>query len=821
MGTEQSASTASLATWQQARLKQTCVYIRSPDGSSGSGYLVAPGRIGTAEHVVRSWAAGQVVEVLVGTEPTRHTCRARLLRCDAKADAAVLEIIDHLDVQALPVANRLDLKAAWSGYGFPAVASQTATANGLPIDGHVQDPDAVNDLGQASVLLYSEIIAAGQASPLHGFSGSPVVVDGALVGHLTKHIGDVDDRRRAAFGYAYACPITAVLALLDDGVQARRLDITPQPILTLSDAVPALAADEYHVFVSYRSNDRAWALSLVARLEGAGLKVFIDQQGLQAGASLAGQLEAALQRSRAAVLLVSQAWLASPGCQEEASVLMKRAVEDSGFKLVPLRLDGCEMPALLDARRWLDFNGSERPEGAKLDQLLNALIARRPPPEDCASARADSANRQVTDAFVLQIHDAAVMPTAAVLRLVTEWRATMSTDIAPLITAAEVMIGKAEFEHALGLLAGQAPTLRVRQLRAFALRKRERFDEAIPLLETLAREYPTDAETIGLLAGSYKALWLKAGDKNLARKAYQLHSDMYARQHDVFNGINAAALALHCGDKPRMYQYAGEVVDALLKRPVAGLDRWDLASLGEGFLLMERLDHARDWYGQAAAKAAGLHENIAVMRRQARLNLAALNRPRELLDNVLGVPRVLAYFGHMTDEPGRSPSRFPMAKVGLVRQAIRQRLDRLGALHGFGGAARGTDLLFLDELAGRRMSATVVLPYPESDFLASSVGGNWDAIFARLKAQAGPGLEFCPPLRDNAPPADALQAALAHANAEVLRRAIEYARRLDQTPLVVAVWDGRPGDGPGGTADAVELWQIEGYQVDVIDATQL
>ena len=62
---------------------------------------------------------------------------------------------------------------------------------------------------------------------------------------------------------------------------------------------------------------------------------------------------------------------------------------------------------------------------------------------------------------------------------------------------------------------------------------------------------------------------------------------------------------------------------------------------------------------------------------------------------------------------------------------------------------------------------------------------------------------------------------LADANAEVLRRAIEYTRRLDQAPLVVAVWDGLPGDGPGGTADAVELWQLEGHQVDVIDTTKL
>ena len=32
--------------------------------------------------------------------------------------------------------------------------------------------------------------------------------------------------------------------------------------------------------------------------------------------------------------------------------------------------------------------------------------------------------------------------------------------------------------------------------------------------------------------------------------------------------------------------------------------------------------------------------------------------------------------------------------------------------------------------------------------------------------------------------------------------------------VVLAVWNGQPGDGPGGTADAVQLWRDEGYEPD-------
>lgn len=181
-------------------------------------------------------------------------------------------------------------------------------------------------------------------------------------------------------------------------------------------------------------------------------------------------------------------------------------------------------------------------------------------------------------------------------------------------------------------------------------------------------------------------------------------------------------MALQCGDAAGMFGIVGRLIDSLLKQTDT-LDHWGLATLGEAYLLKGRIDDARDWYAKAAAKAAGRHQDIAVMRRQARMNLEAQGKPRDLLDAVLPVPRVLAYTGHRVDAPGRVPPRFPMEKVPAVRQAIRDKLQGLGALHGFGGAASGTDLLVLQELVGRSLTATVVLPFPEDDFVAESVGG--------------------------------------------------------------------------------------------------
>lgn len=799
-------------------LKAACVFIRSPDGSTGSGYVVAPGVIGTAWHVVKSWAEGQAYEVTVGVGPARKTCKARLMaRRDEAADAAVLAVEGALDVLPLPVAAPLTHRAAWEGYGFPALANKGDTPSGLSISGHVQDPDTFNDANQNAVLLYSEAIGAGQASPLHGFSGSPVVVDGALIGHLVKHIGDVDDRRRAAYGYAYACPIAAVTALLDAPPPAQ--PIVPEPLPSVRESVPTLAEDSYHVFVSYRSSDRPWAMSLVGRLEGAGLKVFIDQKELEAGQYLGSQLEGAMKRSKSAVVLVSSGWLSSPWCQQEAQVLLKRAVEDPGFTLVPLRLDGSAMPAMLDTRLWLDFNGSTQAAGPELDKLVRTLLHRTGLGPESPAAQADAAQARVTDEFVARVRTAALGNVANVHAVLAEWRKIRSDDAAPLIAGAEVLIGKGQFESALQVL-GEAPTsLRTRQLTALAKRKVGRIDEALQELEALKREGALDPETAGLLAGSYKARWIAGGDGALRLLAYQTYREAYERWGDPFNGINAAAMALQCGDLAAMYEIVGRLIESLLKQ-TATLDHWGLATLGEAYLLKGRIDDARDWYAKAAAKAAGRHQDIAVMRRQARMNLEAQGKPRDLLDATLPVPRVLAYTGHRTDAPGRNPPRFPEGKVAAVGQAIREKLKGLGALHGFGGAASGTDLLVLKELAARSLTATVVLPFPVEDFAKVSVGGGvWRRTFDEMRDK--PGIEFTAPLQPALPPPEAQPQAFADANVEIQRRAMEYAKRLDETPVVLGVWDGQPGDGPGGTADTVALWHFEGVEPLIIDPRTL
>lgn len=180
--------------------------------------------------------------------------------------------------------------------------------------------------------------------------------------------------------------------------------------------------------------------------------------------------------------------------------------------------------------------------------------------------------------------------------------------------------------------------------------------------------------------------------------------------------------------------------------------------------------------------------------------------------------RVAAFTGHMVDSPGRTPPRFPAIKIEAVRAAIAEQLEWLNIRYGLSSAARGSDLLFLEELLKRNGKAHVFLPFPKEHFARTSVGYGWDDRYYQVLQDIR--VEFTV-LSDQLPPEEQQSAAYDRCNAEIQKVAIACANRTGARPVLLTVWNGNPGDGRGGTADAVQAWKKQGYEVVVIDISKL
>lgn len=209
----------------------------SAEDSQGTGYLVAPDRVATCAHVVQD-AVGE--EISIAFNGTEWEATVGLL--NRESDCAILLLKKPVsDTQPLRLGGRCKWKAPWDSYGFPSVGRGA----GVTLAGIVSNPDAQDDLGRPVLELTSPEVAAGMATPLHGFSGSPVLVDGLVVGHLKRFLPDLDNPDRPAYGKVYATRSECVLNLFRRG-EHRTAAPSLQAPPTVDPPIPGSAAARVH-----------------------------------------------------------------------------------------------------------------------------------------------------------------------------------------------------------------------------------------------------------------------------------------------------------------------------------------------------------------------------------------------------------------------------------------------------------------------------------------------------------------------------------------------------------------------------------------------
>ncbi len=401
-------------------------------------------------------------------------------------------------------------------------------------------------------------------------------------------------------------------------------------------------------------------------------------------------------------------------------------------------------------------------------------------------------------------------------RSAEEWRAAADALLRAADLRAYDLLRTALREH--------PDDLRLQQLIARALVQCGAIREANERLTRLHQAGHTDEETVGLLARTHKDLWDTTADA-AEREAHldaaiRFYTEAWRTTGGYWTGINAATLlavsggaanAEHAVDVAR--QVAAQC-RGLLEQATGAERYWLLATLGEAALVAGNLEAAADFYTRAAATAPGVGHLVST-RRNARMLLRHAGLDTAHLDAWLPVPRVIAFAGHLIDRPSRPNPRFPAHLEAAVRLAIEQRLAAVGPAIGFAAAACGADLIFLELMRARGADTHIVLPYGPEQFVPDSVdylpGTRWRVRFDTAVRKASQVISASDHrLGDGG-------MSYEYGFRVLDGEAAMHADKLDTELVCVAVWDGLPGDGPGGTASSVAHWRQAGRRVEVID----
>ncbi len=131
----------------------------------------------------------------------------------------------------------------------------------------------------------------------------------------------------------------------------------------------------YDVFISYSHADYDWVWKeLLPQLEGAGLRVCIDERDFEVGLPILVNIERAIENSRHTLTILTPGWLDREWANFEGLLVETADPAARRRRLLPLMLIPCEPPARMRMLTVADFTrATSRAE--QFDRLMRQLRA--------------------------------------------------------------------------------------------------------------------------------------------------------------------------------------------------------------------------------------------------------------------------------------------------------------------------------------------------------------------------------------------------------------------------------------------------------------
>ena len=132
---------------------------------------------------------------------------------------------------------------------------------------------------------------------------------------------------------------------------------------------------EFDVFLSHSSKDKGVVRALAERLRRDGLKVWFDEWEIRLGDSVYAKISDGLERSRTLLLCMSRNGFGSDWVTVEHQAIFFADPANRKCRFIPIRLDDGNIPAVLRAYKYLDW---QTPADEAYESLLLACKAAAP-----------------------------------------------------------------------------------------------------------------------------------------------------------------------------------------------------------------------------------------------------------------------------------------------------------------------------------------------------------------------------------------------------------------------------------------------------------
>ena len=392
----------------------------------------------------------------------------------------------------------------------------------------------------------------------------------------------------------------------------------------------------------------------------------------------------------------------------------------------------------------------------------------------------------------------------------------------PEVTAAmcEILLNRGKPNQSLTLaesnLKRNPRSIRLQQLSALAYSRTGQESKGMAIISRLIQKGNRDDETLGIGAGIYKRLGAKEKSRAKLQLSHDYYSEVWRRSNPklLYHGVNAAATALYLGNAKLCRSYAASVHYAAIHRLAGikstplranGLNLWDRLSHAEALLLLGRIGEESACYSdvfQAGKMASGM---IKTARMQLKSNVQHMHLDlKKIMDQRVGPAddrnrKRVFVLGH------RNWKLSENARTAFL-VALKKQAGGKGQLSIISNMAAGSDQILpriaIDEgLCGHFLAC---LPKEIDQMYGEMPTSNDRRRFSSLLSEANEiRIELASEKETRA--------------GDFYSRAVKWA--LANCDAVIAVWDGQPARGAGGTGETVNAAREAGKPVYWISST--
>lgn len=266
-------------------------------------------------------------------------------------------------------------------------------------------------------------------------------------------------------------------------------------------------------------------------------------------------------------------------------------------------------------------------------------------------------------------------------------------------------------------LLADSDDIRGKQLYALSLSKSGAPEAAKEFLEPVYKADPDNIETAGILGSIYKELFKKNQQTAFALLSRDTYLKNFTNTKNYYTGINAASMSAMVMQSVKGKEIAREII-ALLKPDTT--DFWELATLGEAYLLLKNKEKSIEYYLTARSAAGTDWGKVTSVHNQLWLLNHYLPVSKDVF-RIFAPPEVVAFAGHMIDAPNRATPRFPAGIEHKVKDAIKGAIRTLHASIGYCSLACGADILFAEAMAEEGCEVVLLIPFDKTDFVNTSI----------------------------------------------------------------------------------------------------